>query len=126
MCIGKLKISTTKHIEAKIQKQFLPMEYAMLLYEWLPSFKQKGMSVIEYTFMFNNLSILVGLNKRNEEMTSYHLVVLNLSIRNEIEVVHWFNLEDVQICLNGRKEGMMLWCKKTYIPSALMVCRIGI
>lgn len=96
MCIGKLKISTTKHIEAKIQKQFLPMEYAMLLYEWFPTFKQKGMPVIEYTFMFNNLSILVGLNKRNEEMTSYYLVVLNLSIRNEIEVVHWFNLEDVQ------------------------------
>jgi hypothetical protein len=78
----------------KLRKQFLSTDYEMQLYERFNShyvlfnemnyqkkkkierfnsLKQRGMSVEEYTSEFNNLSIQVGLNETNKQMTyGYH------------------------------------------------------
>lgn len=61
------------------------------------------MSIEEYTSKFNNLSIRVGLNKSNKQMTSHYLVHLNRPIRDEMGVGHLFNLEDA-ICFSGKRE----------------------
>ena len=81
-------------MKAKMRKQFLPVDYAMELYERFHSLKQNSRTVEEYTSEFNNLSIRVGLNETNEQMTSCYLASLNQSIRDEMGVVRLFNLED--------------------------------
>ena len=90
---GKQKISTWEHMKAKMRKQFLPADYAMELYERFHSLKQNR-TVEEYTSEFNNLSIRVGLNETNEQMTSRYIAGLNQSVRDEMGVVRLFNLED--------------------------------
>lgn len=52
----------------------------MELYEKFHSLKQRGMTVEEYTSEFNNLSIQVGLNETNEQMTSHYLSVKGESL----------------------------------------------
>ena len=101
---GKPKISTWEHMKAKLRKQFLPADYTMELYEKFHGLKQNNMSVEEYTAEFNNLSIRVGLSESNEQITSRYLCGLNNSIRDEIGVVHLFNLEDArQYALSAEK-----------------------
>jgi hypothetical protein len=91
-------------MKAKLQKQFLPADDAMELYERFDSLKQKGMSVEEYTSEFNNLPIRVCINETNEQMTSHYLAGLNQSIRHEWE---WF------VCLILKMlDNMPLWQKK--------------
>lgn len=90
--------------ESKIGKHFLPVDYAMELYEKFHSLKQRGMAV-EYTSEFNNLSIRVGLNESNEQMTFHYLSGLNQSIRDEMGVVRLFSLEDArQYALMAKKK----------------------
>lgn len=48
----------------------------------------------EYTSKFDNLSIQVSLYESSEQMTSRYLADLNSSIRDEMCVVSWFNLQD--------------------------------
>jgi hypothetical protein len=54
------------------------------------------MSVEENTSEFDNLSIRVGLNETNKQMTSRYLAGLNQFIRDESGEVHLFNLEDAR------------------------------
>lgn len=92
-------------MKAKLRKQFLPADYTMEFYEKFHSLKQKGMAVEEYTSKFNNLSIWVGLNETNEQMTSQYLSGLNQNVRDEMGVVRLFNLEDArQYALMAEKE----------------------
>ncbi len=62
----------------------------------------------EYTLAFNNLSVRVGLNKTNEKMTSCYLVGLNQSIRDELEVIHVFNLRMLDYILMSENTGVAL------------------
>ncbi len=60
-------------MKVKLRKQFLLADYAMELCDRFLSLKQIGISVEEYTSEFNNLSIQVGLNETNKQMTyGYH------------------------------------------------------
>ncbi|XP_021817152.1 uncharacterized protein LOC110759412 [Prunus avium] len=93
---GKQKINTWDRMKSKLRKQFLPADYTMELYERFHNLKQQDMSVEEYTSEFNNLSIRVGLNETNEQMTSRYLSGLNQTIRDEMGVVRLFNLEDAR------------------------------
>ncbi|CAL8177990.1 unnamed protein product [Prunus armeniaca] len=93
---GKQKINTWDRMKSKLRKQFLPADYTMELYEQFHNLKQRDMSVEEYTSEFNNLSIRVGLNETNEQMTSRYLSGLNQTIRDEMGVVRLFNLEDAR------------------------------
>lgn len=45
---------------------------------------------------FNNLSIRVGLNESNKQMTSRYLSGLNQDVRDEMGVVCLFHLEDAR------------------------------
>jgi hypothetical protein len=80
----------------KLRKPFFVIDYAMELYERFHSLKQIGMFMEEYISEFNSLSIQVGLNATNEQMTSLYLVGLNHSIRDELGVARLFTLEDAQ------------------------------
>ncbi|CAL2249473.1 unnamed protein product [Prunus armeniaca] len=93
---GKQKINTWDRMKSKLRKQFLPADYTMELYEQFHNLKQRDMSVEEYTSEFNNLSIRVGLNETNEQMTSRYLSGLNQTIRDKMGVVRLFNLEDAR------------------------------
>lgn len=93
---GKQKINTWDRMKSKLRKQFLPADYTMELYERFHNLKQRHISIEEYTSEFDNLSIRVGLNETNEQMTSRYLSGLNQTIRDDMGVVHLFNLEDAR------------------------------
>nr|CAD1835711.1 unnamed protein product [Ananas comosus var. bracteatus] len=67
-------------------------------YEKFHSLKQRSMNVEEYTSEFYNLSVRVGLNETNEQVTSRYLAGLNPSVRDEMGVVRLFSLEDARQC----------------------------
>ena len=78
-------------MKAKLHKLFLPVDYAMELYEKFHSLKDRGMTVREYTSEFINFSIRVGLTESNEQLTSQYLSGLKQSIRDEVGVVRLCN-----------------------------------
>lgn len=51
-----------------------------------------------YSSEFNNLSIRVGLDETNEQLTVRYLLGLSSLVQDEIGVVRLTNLEDAGLC----------------------------
>ena len=72
-------------MKPKMRKKFLLADHAMELYEKFHSLKQNSVFMEECTCEFNNLSIRVGLNDGDKQVTSLYFVRLNQSIQDEME-----------------------------------------
>jgi len=57
-------------------------------------FSKMNFTIGECTSKFNNLSIQVRLNESNEQMSSCYPISLKKFIREEMEVVQLYNLEN--------------------------------
>lgn len=66
------------------------------------------------TSEFKNISLRVGLNESNEQMTSRYLAGLNQSIRDEMGLVHLFNQEDARQYALMTEKTFVLWNKETH------------
>ncbi|KAI5662421.1 hypothetical protein M9H77_21744 [Catharanthus roseus] len=66
----------------------------MTLYERFHGLRQWDTSMEEYTTEFLNLSIHVGLNETDEQLTARYVSGLKISIRDEMGIAHLSNLKD--------------------------------
>ncbi|XP_026460171.1 uncharacterized protein LOC113360982 [Papaver somniferum] len=91
---GKEKIRSWDHMKQKLRKQFLPPDYLVTLYEKFYNFRQRALSVEEYTTEFYNIYLRVGLNETLEQLAARYILGLNIGIREEFGLLRVTNLVD--------------------------------
>ncbi|KAF8412741.1 hypothetical protein HHK36_000710 [Tetracentron sinense] len=105
--------------------------YTITLYEKFHGLRQRDLSMQDYTAEFNNLSMRVGLNETNEQLTTRYISGLRVAIRNEMRSIRVSNLEDAyQYALRAEERVSRLGhaaklLKKTYFSGGTVAASIA-
>jgi hypothetical protein len=104
-CKGKQKIKSWDRMIAKMKSKFIPRDYQITLFWRIQNFRQKLMSVKEYTEEFYRLNIRVGHRESDDEKVARYMNGLRYDIQDEMSMVTIQTVEDAyQMALKAEEK----------------------
>jgi hypothetical protein len=92
-CKGNQRIKIWDRMVAKMKDKFITRDYQINLFWRMPNFRQKGVTVKEYTKEFYRHNIRVGRHESDDENVSRYMNGLRYDIQYEMIMVTIRNVE---------------------------------
>ena len=92
---GKKRIKTWAKMKKELKKKFLPQHYLQDSFLEFHDFKQRNLSVEEFTAQFDNLRMLCDLDEPEEQTIARYLGGLRTEIANTVQLQQYWSFNDV-------------------------------
>jgi hypothetical protein len=79
-CKGKQRIKIWNRMVAKMKSKFIPRDYKINMFQRMQNFRNKGMTVKEYTKEFYRLNIRAGHRESDDEKVTRYMNGLRYEI----------------------------------------------
>eukprot|EP00253_Pinus_taeda_P032880 PITA_32880 len=92
--LNKTPIKNWTRMVAKLKGRFLPRDYQIALHRQVQNFRQRGLTVKEYTEEFYRVNLRAGYTEDTTERTSRYVNRLRMDILDEISILSPNNTEE--------------------------------
>ena len=94
-CEGKRKIATWEKMKKELRKKFLPGHYRQYAFLKFHNFRQKDLSMEEYTTEFDHLKMRCDVSEPEEQTIARYLGGLRSEIANVVQLQPYWTYNDV-------------------------------